>query len=223
MSDSPSNPLSLYEERALQAGAVLPGFVAAAIILAARADPTKPEGQRWDSYTIRGGVPTTLALAAQLITDMPAYLINGPQHLQPEASQFKPDQASYLNMSGQNPPPNLTVVRGFEGTTLPPNAVEVLGVHLSKGLNASWVNLQEVFTRVCIVGAIIDASRTFTFIRVWQPATVPDARSMGQLAVFAEWAIANILAKTMRPHFAQSIATRVFEGLPGSLDSIDGG
>lgn len=200
MSDQPLNPIAdLYTERAIQSGALLPGFVASAILLAARADPTRPEGTRWDSYVIRGGIATSLALAAQLVIDLPSYLIDGPQHME-----------------------TVGHIRGFEGTTLPANAIEVLAVHLSKGLNGAWGQLQEVFSRVIIVGAIVDARVVFTFFRIWQPADVPDAKSMGAVAIFSDWAIANLLAKSAKPHFENSIARRVFEGLPGALDARNG-
>ena len=195
MSD-PSPQLNEYEERCQAAGRLLPGFVGAGLILASRAAPEGPEGQRWDSYLVRGGLAPNLALATQLVVDLPAYLIDGPQHVVTRAGACT-----------------------LQGTTLPENAVEILGVHLGKSSEACWMQLQEVFSRVALLGAVFDSSRTYTFVRLWFPTDVAVPRAMGSFALFADHALANLLAQA-RKHFQTSIALQVYERLPGSLDSI---
>jgi hypothetical protein len=195
MSD-PSPQLNEFEERCQAAGRLLPGFVGAGIVLASRAAPEGPEGQRWDSYLVRGGLAPNLALATQLVVDLPVYLIDGPKHVAIREGACT-----------------------LQGTTLPENAIEILGVHLGKSSEACWLQLQEVFSRVALLGAVFDSSRTYTFVRLWFPTDVPAPRAMGSFALFADHALANLLAQA-RKHFQTSIARQVYERLPGALDSI---
>lgn len=195
MSDVPKH--NEYEERCQTVGTLLPGFVGAGLVLASRAALDAPEGQRWDSYLVRGGLAPNLALAAQLITDLPVYLVQGSTHITTKDG-----------------------THSLQGTTLPQNAIEVLGVHLGKGSEACWSHLQEVFSRVALLGAVFDGPRTYTFVRLWFPTTTTVARAMGSFALFADCALAHLLDQAQK-HFQTSIARQVIHQLKLTGNDFD--